>query len=59
MGNDRPQYHRNREGDTKADADKRHRFGTVLPAGEVRQERHDGGGTALTLVALAPEYAPD
>ncbi|MNE92644.1 hypothetical protein D3C80_1903950 [compost metagenome] len=40
MGHYRAYHHGDSKGDTEADADKRHRLGTVLFAGQIRQQRH-------------------
>ena len=60
MGDYRAQYHRNGEGDAKANADERHRFCPVLFAGEIGQQRHHGGGNrAGALKGAAKNNPPD
>ena len=60
MGDDRAEHHGNGEGDAKADADKGHRFGAVLFAGEIGQQGHNRGGDgAGALQRTAENNAPD
>ncbi len=44
VGDNWAENHGNRKGNPEADADKRHRFGAVLLARQVGQQRHYGRG---------------
>ena len=60
VGDNRPQHHGDGEGDAEADADKGHRFGAVLFAGEIGQQGHNRGGDgAGALKGTAKNDAPD
>ncbi len=60
VGDNRPQHHGDGEGDAEADADKGHRFGAVLFAGEIGQQGHNRGGDgAGALQGAAKNDAPD
>ncbi len=60
MSDNRPQHHGDGESNAKADADKRHRLGAILLAGQIGKQCHyRGSDSAGALQRAAENDTPD